>query len=116
MALVSSNQRRYGSCDAWTHICSEAEFSEIERTTRWVFYRQEQALVFVDVQRDQQWRSGSRSEIEDVTDSLVNGHPGCLDIPQNWEFAESDVPLNWVLFYRMSPLGTITPKSHHYNC
>src|SRR3546814_15841698 len=91
MALVSSNQLRYVSCDAWTHIFSEAEFSEIERTTRWVFDRQEQALVFVDVQRDQKWRSGSRSEIEDVTDSLVNGNPGCLDIPQNWEFAESDV-------------------------
>src|SRR3546814_9636007 len=96
MALVSSNQLRYVSCDAWTHIFSEAEFSEIERTTRWVFDRQEQALVFVDVQRDQKWRSGSRSEIEDVTDSLVNGNPGCLDIPQNWEFAESDVPPNWV--------------------
>src|SRR3546814_2201149 len=79
MALVSSNQLRYVSCDAWTHIFSEAEFSEIERTTRWVFDRQEQALVFVDVQRDQKLRSWSRSEIEDVTDSLVNGNPGCLD-------------------------------------
>lgn len=94
-AASPSTRLRYVSCGAWTHIFSE-DGREIERTTRWVYDRQETCLLFMDIRRDQKWRYAVHAEIEDVFDSLVNGNPGCLDNPQDWDFDESDAPPNWV--------------------
>jgi hypothetical protein len=91
----SSVQPRYVSSGAWTHIFSEADLGEVERTTRWTYDRQEDRLLFVDIRREQKWRSATLDEIEDVSDSLNNGNAGCIDNPQEWDFEESHSLPKW---------------------
>lgn len=95
-ASKSSERPRYVACNGWSHIFLEAERGEVERTTRWVYDREEETLLFLDIHRDQKWRVSTLAELDDLSDSLINGNPGCLDNPDQWSFVESDTPPNWI--------------------
>ena len=85
---------RYVSSFGWTHIFSE-DGREVERETRWIYDRETKALVILDIKRDQKWREASDAEKADVLDSLVNGNPGCLDNPDDWDFEVSAELVDW---------------------
>lgn len=92
---ASSASLRYVSCIGWTHFFSE-DGRDVERSTRWVYDREEEAILYLDIQRDQKWRASTLAEREDVADSLVNGNEGCLHRPRDWDFVESKDPPSWV--------------------
>jgi hypothetical protein len=86
--------RRYVISAGWTHIFSEG-VREIERETRWVYDRETQKLVALDIKRSHKWREATAEERADVLDSLQNGNPGCLDNPADWDFIESSSIPAW---------------------
>lgn len=86
---------RYVICASWTHIFDEDATRQVERITRWIYDREQEALVTLDIMREHKWRAATSIEILDVLDSLQNGNPECLEKPAEWEFDEVDTPPEW---------------------
>lgn len=60
---------------------------QTERTCRLVYDVARREVIHMDVFRNHKWRGSSRSEREDVTDSLRNANPEALEKPAEWGLA-----------------------------
>lgn len=76
----------------WGHIFYFAG-RQTERTCRIVYDVAKAEVTHMDVFRNHKWRESSRSEREDVTDSLRNANPEALEKPGDWGLAfTSELP------------------------
>lgn len=78
----------------WGHIFTEDD-REVERDTRFVYDRDTEKLVHLDILRGNKWREASRAEIADLEDSLKNANEDALDNPGNWDLDEADELPQW---------------------
>lgn len=70
----------------WGHLFDSGG-RQTERTCRLVYDVARREVTHMDVFRNHKWRGSSRSEREDLTDSLINANPEALEKPGNWGLA-----------------------------
>lgn len=80
---------RYVVADNWSHLLEGGRETEI----RWVWDREEERLVALQIWRNRTWQPASRGEFEDVTDHLANANPDALENPADYgAYAASSLP------------------------
>lgn len=91
-----AEQKRYVIADEpgslWGHLFDE---TGRETMTRFVFDREQNALVALQVRLDGGWENGSDAMIADLEDSLVNANPDALTDPGYWGLVTADEHPSW---------------------
>lgn len=79
----------------WTHLFGPG-IPEV--TVRFVFDRQANTMVCMDIQTATKWVAASTAQIQDVEDSLKNANDDALENPHDWDLEQSDTLPDWAQF------------------
>ncbi len=76
----------------WGHIF---EGDSLERETRFAYDREKNEVIHLEIKRNHKWVIGSRSEREDLLDSLENANSEALAEPAAWDLEQSAELPDW---------------------
>ncbi len=82
---------RYVVADNWSHLLEGGRETDI----RWVWDREEERLVALQIWRNRSWQPASRGEFDDVTDHLANANPDALEDPVDYSAYEAKSMPGW---------------------
>lgn len=82
---------RYVVADNWSHLLDGGRETEI----RWVWDREEERLIALQILRNRAWQPASPAEFENVTDHLANANPDALENPADYGAHEASAGPDW---------------------